>query len=227
MTITNRAIKTCIDLVKDHEIGFRKDHPWRKSGLHALQHGLRVAAIAEDIAKENELPEASITMLKVCGILHDVGYIKTYNEHGYNSMIMVSDFLDKEFNKEEADLCKEIIKHHSNKSENITGNVLEHIFKDADLIDEYGVQSLMMCSNWVDHKTPFYFKALEARIGEKELAFGDKVYDMLKTEAGKTLFKRKIDFVKTLKGQLADENKGSLDYETYLTYINDDSTGKL
>lgn len=221
--MSTSKIEACIQFVsrltENNTIKFKKAHPWRHGGLHILQHGLRVSSIALEIMANEEqiFDEEAKEIIQIAGILHDIGSIQQKAHHSLISVEMCKAFLSTITEGAQYDEILSIIGEHSSKSDRNT-TVLSNIFKDADLIDEYGVQSLLMCANWVDETTPFFFKELEKRVGEEELSFGERLLTLVYTESGKRLVKDKIDFMNQLHKQLKYENLGSLDYETYLNY---------
>lgn len=213
------SIQFVANLVEDRKIDFEKSHPWRNDGLHVLQHGLRVGHIAQEIIKKDqlEISEQDKESLQLVAILHDIGSIQGRENHGLKSVDLCTAFLSTIVEADQQKNIESIIAEHSSKSNRNT-SLLSNIFKDADLIDEYGVQSLLMCANWVDRSTAFFFRELEARIGDKELTYADQLLTLVHTPGAKEIIHEKKEFMNQLHEQLKYENSGSLDYETYLVY---------
>lgn len=218
MNRVNLVMKWVKETCKDEMIDFKKDHPWRKPALHALQHGLRVYSLVEEIVEceQLEMTIAELELMKVAALIHDVGYIKDYFDHGLRSYEMAEGFLQDHFTSNEIEFIGEIVKNHSDK-ENPNYNQYVRVFQDADDIDEYGVQSILMCSNWVNKETPFFFKDLEKRMRDFEVPFGLKIIKTLTYDSSKNIVKAKMKYVEEILKHLERENAGSLDYETYLT----------
>lgn len=217
-------IETCIRFVSkkthDQALGFEKNMPWRKNGLHVLQHGLRVKNIALDIIQKSNftLEDISIENLCIAAILHDVGCVVSRENHGLKSIELTHDFLINLVSLERKAVIDELILKHSSKLDR-DDNLLLNILKDADIIDEYGIQSLMMCSNWVNQETPFFFKELENRISEKEIAYGYDLLEVAYCDASKSIISKKIEMIRIIYEQLKYENAGSLDHETFNHYM--------
>ncbi|MBN2794025.1 MAG: HD domain-containing protein [Clostridia bacterium] len=220
MRIIDEAIAFVILKVKDKKLDFESSHPWRTPGLHILQHGLRVKALAEEIYKseKNSIDENEFLMMQVACILHDIGTVEGKNLHAEKSAVLSKGFLEQHFNEEVVKRILFWIEKHSDKSEIHEDEILKFI-KDADIIEEFGVQSVLMSSNWINRETAFFFHDLEERMHTKEIAFGYKLIEIAQTKSGKSIIEKKLRFMEEMINQLAYENRGSLTYENYKTFM--------
>jgi len=213
----NKALKYVIDLVKDEELALETLHPWRVHGLHLMQHALRVEATCKKIiAREGlNLSPEDRECLSLASILHDVGKIKGRDHHGRVSVSMIGDLLDGlNLSQDQVETIKYLIEHHSDKK-NRTNHSLLNLFQDADALDEVGIQSVFMCSNWVDQASVFFFKDMESRLANEELAYIRRIDDILYYQASKTILKEREAFVSLVRDQLVDENMGSLSRDEF------------
>jgi len=83
------------------------------------------------------------------------------------------------------------------------------ILQDADILDEIGVMSLFMAANWIDKEDPFFFNYLSKRLEQKEIAFCENGFLLLKTKEAINILKKKKEFILLLNEQLKQEIKGT------------------
>lgn len=217
MIIIDHCIKYLIGEVEGKKIKVESLHPWRKDALHILQHSLRVKSYTELITESENIILDNIdkVALPVAAILHDIGNVQGKYEHAKKGVDMIQPFLETTFNDRDViDRINELIMNHSNKKERSKDQVL-NILVDADLLDEIGMQSVMMCSNWLDKDTAFFFQDFQNRIKEKELDFIEDTLSVTHFESSKKMLQEKTQFVKSIIVQLETENYGSLSRETY------------
>lgn len=214
------AKRFVIQEVNTSAISFESRLPWRRSGLHVLQHGLRVQALCHEIIKRSDLKVASHDrfILDMACILHDLGKIATLDGHGAMSANLSEDFLGSLVTQDEKTRIQNLLRQHSNKK-NRDDDLILNILKDADEIDEFGVQSMMMSSQWINKETPFFFKDLEARFIDKELPFGHKLLASMVLPGAQEIVREKLGFLEQMVQVFEFENRGSMTYETYLSYL--------
>lgn len=215
-TRVEAAIRFVKECTKDKTMDFESSYPWRRDGHHILQHSLRVYAMCDEIIKRENLilTQQEVEKLSLSCILHDLGKLISNSDHAKQSCKMITDFLDHWVSDEEKEEIIYLIAHHSEKDKRCDNQLL-NILKDADMMDEFGVQSLMMCSRNVDQTTPFYFKHLEKRLAERELPYGEELLKQLKHQGAKDMMAEKLLFMKNLTAHLVYENRGSIDVATY------------
>ena len=100
---------------------------------------------------------------------------------------IIKEWFESNTNDLEKDDINEIlflIENHSNK-DNKMKNLSLSILQDADILDEIGVMSLFMASNWIDKEDPFFFNHLSKRFEQKEIDFCEKGFSILKTNEAK------------------------------------------
>jgi uncharacterized protein len=189
-------------------------HPWRKDSEHVLMHSLRVHSLALKIL-ENErsrLSEDDAVLIQVAAILHDIGKYERKENHAEKSAEIVSEWLSKNPHLTEqihsVDKLIAIIEDHSNKK--VPEEDLSYaILKDADILDEIGVLSIFMASNWIDRSNPFFFNELHGRLKTFELSYCDKQMKRLNTDSAKGILQEKIDFINAFIQQLGSELNGT------------------
>ncbi len=217
MGLIEQSIKYLINEVDGKKITFESHHPWRADGMHIVQHSLRVKSCIEEI-KELEgigLNDIDTVALPLAAILHDIGKLHGKAGHANTSIEMIQPFLQAN-NLEPIiiERINELIFNHSNKNER-SDDLTMNLLIDADAIDEIGMQSIMMCSNWINRDSAFFFVDLHNRLENKELEFIEKVMEILYFDSSKSLVDKKIQFIRLVTTQLKSENSGSINRETY------------
>lgn len=129
-----------------------------KSGLdpklhyHGFHHVLDVMNAALLIAKESQITERELLLLKTAVLLHDSGFLHTYNEHEVIGTEIAGEMLPKYgYNKEDINVINGMIM--ATRIPQTATNQLEEIIADADLeylgtehferISEYLYEELM------------------------------------------------------------------------------------
>ncbi len=109
----------------------RKDLPPYLS-YHNVHHTKDVVHAAEYLAKEENIPEHELNILKTAALFHDSGYLHAYNDHEKSSCDNAKTFLPEfEYTPEEVDeVCKLIA---ATKMPQSPHNKLSEILCDADL----------------------------------------------------------------------------------------------
>lgn len=226
MNLIEKSIKYLIDEVEGKTIRFEVEHPWRKDGFHIVQHSLRVKSYVKQIKKAegiilNKIDEVA---LPLAAILHDIGRLYGSENHGIKSVEIIQSFLKSNIqNQDIINRINELIINHSNKN-NRSNDLIMNLLIDADAIDEIGIQSIMMCSNWINRDSAFFFVDLQERLENRELEFIEKILLILYFNSSKKIVSGKIEFIKLVATQLQKENSGSLNRESYkkiITYTNE------
>lgn len=213
----DKVIKFVIGHVDNQVLDFESCHPWRKDARHILQHGLRIDAYTKRIIKEEgiKLPAEEMQSLEAACILHDLGKLKGNQDHNLTSVDMVNDFLESNF--KQAVRIKDLIRNHRMKENRGEDKALNALL-DADMLDEVGMQSALMCSNWINKDTAYFFKEFEERLFHRELAYINDLIDQVYFQTSKNILIEKKRFIEGLVNQLKIENEGSLsrlDYQAY------------
>ena len=116
---------------------------------------------------------------------------------------------------DEIEKVLEMIADHSNKAVR-EQDFSKAVLKDADTLDEIGVMSIFMTSNWLERRSPFFFHDLRQRLIEFELPFCDEKLATLNTAGAKMLLREKKAFVESFIAQLTDEIQADASIETML-----------
>jgi HD superfamily phosphodiesterase len=210
MDILNDARLHLVDFLKGKQNGFKTRHPWRKGWEFTAMHCLRVEAYTLKIlARENHpLSENEITRLRLAAILHDLAKLEQTDDHARLGAELAGQWLQgyagNPLTGEETGRVVEMIAEHSNKAVR-EQDFSKAVLKDADLLDEIGVMSIFMSSNWLDNKTPFFFHDLHQRLADFEIPFCDRTLATLNTEGARKLLEEKKAFIETFIAQLGNE----------------------
>ena len=114
-------------------------------------HTLRVVSLCEEIARELKLSQEEIELVKLCGLLHDIGRFEQINrydsyddlstlDHGdVGEMILKKDKLINRFSKDNHNTILRAVKYHNKyrvpNTLNEKNKLFVNITRDADKID--------------------------------------------------------------------------------------------
>ena len=114
-------------------------------------HTLRVVSLCEEIARELKLSQEEIELVKLCGLLHDIGRFEQINrydsyddlstlDHGdVGEMILKKDKLINRFSKNNHNTILRAVKYHNKyrvpNTLNEKNKLFVNITRDADKID--------------------------------------------------------------------------------------------
>jgi uncharacterized protein len=210
MDILNDARLHLVDFLEGKQNGFKTKHPWRKGWEFTAMHCLRVEAYTRKIlARESHpLPENEIVVLRLAAILHDLAKLEQTDDHAKLGAELAGQWLrgyaGHPLTGGEIGRVAEMIACHSNKDVR-EQDFSKAVLKDADLLDEIGVMSIFMSSNWLEHQSPFFFHDLHQRLADFELPFCEKIRVTLNTEGARKLLEEKKAFIEVFNAQLEDE----------------------
>jgi hypothetical protein len=208
--ILDEARAYLIHSLKGKHNGFETRHPWRKEWEFAVLHSLRVESyVLRILARENHsLSEHEIILLRLAAILHDIARLDKRENHAISGAEIVEKWLQDHagYNLSSSDTARviELIADHSNKSVR-EQDFSKAVLKDADTLDEIGVMSIFMTSNWLEPRSPFFFYDLRQRLIEFELPFCDRKLAVLNTVGAKEILLAKKAFIENFIAQLTDE----------------------
>lgn len=231
--ILKEAKKFLVNYLKDKNIDYETIHPWRKSWEFIVLHSLRVEGYVNKILNgENKaISDEEVVITQLAAILHDIGRIHKREEHAKMGRDIVHNWLKENpviMNRiKDPDRLLYLIERHSNKEEKDLDYCL-NLLRDADILDEIGVMSVFMASNWIDRSNPYFFELLSDRVSNFELNFCDNGFKLLNTETAKSILREKRRFIEILDKQLKDELCGTElfgevnieDYFMDVVYIN-------
>lgn len=185
-------------------------HPWRVDWEFVILHSLQVESYVLKILKRQEetLSEDETLVLRLAAILHDIGRLDEQDDHARLGAEIACAWLESQPAEArggiDIDRMGELIATHSEKS-SPEQDFSKAVLKDADILDEIGVLSVMMTTNWIDRQSPFFFYQLRKRLLEFELPYCDQQYARLNTPGGRTILKGKKTFIQELLTQLDRE----------------------
>ena len=217
-----------VNSLKGKQNGFETKHPWRKDWEFAVLHSLRVESYTlEILARENHsLSEHEVVLLRFAAILHDIARLDKRENHAASGAEIVEKWLqtDPSHDLKRGDVTRvlEMIADHSNKAVR-ESDFSKAVLKDADTLDEIGVMSIFMTSNWLEHRSPFFFHELRKRLIEFELPFCDKQLSILNTNGAKEILREKKAFVENFIAQITDELKADEQVEQMIRLLSKNS----
>jgi len=185
-------------------------HPWRKNGEFIIYHSLRVACYVERILKDEgqRLSSDELLILRLAAVLHDLGRLVKVEGHAEISAQLVEAWLAADSRRSETikdpHRLRYLILAHSNKDHPET-DLAAQILKDADILDEIGVMSIFMASNWLDRSSSTFFADLLERLDGHELRTCDKQMARLGTKTAKAILQQKMGFIQGFIAQLEAE----------------------
>lgn len=215
--VVREAKDFLISYLNGKSCDYEVKHPWRKDSNFVIMHSFRVEAYTIKILEEegNSLSEAEKTVIKMAAVLHDIGRIERRENHAAISKNIVQAWLDENsyISRQIKDTEKllNIIKSHSDKDEP-EKDLACAIIKDADILDEIGVLSIFMSSNWIDRESPFFFNELLDRLKGFEISFCYKQMARLNTEAARKILSDKMKFIQQFNEQLELELEGTEEF---------------
>jgi HD superfamily phosphodiesterase len=203
-----------ISYLKDKNMDYETIHRWRCSWEFIVLHSLRVEGYVKKIlAGEGQvLPQEQVLTIRLAAILHDIGRIHKREEHALVGKNIIHYWLRE--NQEILNSIKDpdkllfLIERHSNKEDHESDYSLK-VLRDADILDEIGVMSVFMASNWIDRSNPYFFQLLSDRVENFEIDFCDNGFRLLNTETAKSILYEKRKFIELLNKQLKDELYGT------------------
>jgi hypothetical protein len=208
--ILNNAREYLVEFLKGKQHHFESKHPWRKEWEFVVLHSLQVEEYATKILKheQHNLSDTEIMLLRLAAILHDIGRLEITDDHAVLGAQITGGWLSKPCNnwltKKQKDSVFEMIAEHS-KKENPESDFSKAVLKDSDTLDEIGVMSIFMSSNWIDHHSPFFFHDLRQRLIEFEIPFCDRKLSILNTDGAKAIMSKKRIFIESFITQIIEE----------------------
>ena len=203
-----------VSYLKGKKIDYETIHPWRNSWEFIVLHSLRVEGYVKKIlaSEEQVLTQEEALTIRLAAILHDIGRVHTRDEHALIGRNIIEGWLreNQALSNEINDVDKVLylIERHSNKEGDESDYCL-NILRDADVLDEIGVMSVFMASNWIDRKNPYFFQLLSDRVESYELDFIDKGFKLINTECAKSMLSEKRKFMEQLVKHSKDELYGT------------------
>jgi HD superfamily phosphodiesterase len=217
-SILEEGKKFLVSYVKGKNINYETLHPWRNSWEFIVLHSLRVEGYVKKIFKDEnkDISQDDLLLTRLAATLHDIGRIHRKEGHALLGRDIIRDWLAG--NQTVANGVKDLdkllylIENHSDKKSD-ESDYCAKVLKDADVLDEIGVMSIFMTSNWIDRNNPYFFNLIHHRIGSFEIEFCHKALKLLKTETAKSILDEKRKFIELFNNQLKDELYGTEMFE--------------
>jgi putative nucleotidyltransferase with HDIG domain len=196
-------------------------HPWRRNWEFAVLHSLRVEAYTARIlaADQHSLSGEEITLLRLAAILHDIARLDKREEHAKLGAEIARRWLTESSSTplpgNDVARVAEMIADHSNKA-SPEPDYSKAVLKDADTLDEIGVMSIFMATNWVEMKSPFFFHELRQRLDDAEIPYCDRKLAILNTQGAKHVLQERKAFLESFIAQITDELQADAQIEQLL-----------
>lgn len=180
----------------------------KESGfIYRYEHSLRVAAIGQQIAKEEGLNKEALT---IACLLHDIGYIECFSDEDYDYHGRISERIARDFLESfayEKDLIETIcygIRIHTEEPEH-TPTSFEESIADADNIDRFDAFRLYegLRINSIENMSSIeIIEFANARIERLTTLLSHKNGTMTAARMWKDKITYQIDYFKKLKSQM-------------------------
>lgn len=210
--ILDATRKYLVDYLKDQRQANPSEgkHPWRKDWKFAVLHSLRVESYAMQIIAREPQPLSAheVRLVQVAAILHDIARLGDRRIHAQAGAEIAAKWLRAHaadiFDPGDIARIHKIIAGHPAK-EQPDDDPCSRILKDADVLDEIGVMSIFMASNWIEKESALFFHQLRRRIIEREIPFCDQEFARLQTDAAREILREKKAFIENFIAQITDE----------------------
>ena len=213
-SILYEAKKFLVTYLKDKHIDYEGNHPWRNSWEFIVLHSLRVDGYVQKIldCESHNLSYDEVLLTRLAAILHDIGRIYKREGHALLGRDIILNWIGGNIplarSIGDTNKLLYLIERHSNKEDDEVDYCLQ-VLRDADVLDEIGVMSIFMASNWIERSNPYYFELLLDRVENLEIDFCDNGFKLLKTESAKLILSEKRKFLTLFTDQLKDELCGT------------------
>lgn len=203
-----------VSYLKDKNIDYKTNHPWRNCWEFIVLHSLRVEGYVNKILEleNHDLTPDEVLNTRLAAILHDIGRVHKREGHALLGKDIIHNWLMENqsiFKRiKEPDKLLYLIERHSNKKDDDSDYCLK-VLRDADVLDEIGVMSIFMASNWIERSNPYFFNLLSGRIESFEISFCENGMELLNTESAKRILEDKKEFINLCNNQLKDELYGT------------------
>jgi uncharacterized protein len=208
--LLNEARNYLVEFLKGKQLQTETKHPWRKEWEFAVFHSLRVEAYIVKILEREQynMAEADVILLRLAAILHDIGRMEITSNHAELGAEVAGHWLSsispEKLTEKQKQKVIEMIADHSEKDQTET-DISNAVLKDADTLDEIGVMSIFMSSNWIDRQSPYFFRDLCRRLKEFEIPFCEEKMALLNTNGAREILKEKKAFIESFIIQLNSE----------------------
>jgi uncharacterized protein len=151
-------------------------------------------------------------LIRAAAIVHDIGKSEARDNHAVIGGEIINDFIKNKMIRflsidEEEELIF-MIRNHSNKTNRDKTNIGLNILIDSDFLDEIGMMSIIMSTNWIDKRDPNYYSLYQHRLEEFEIEYCTNGMHHLYANTSKKLLEEKMNFIKIANEQLKKEMLG-------------------
>jgi HD superfamily phosphodiesterase len=208
--ILNEARNYLVEFLRGKQLQIETQHPWRKAWEFVVLHSLRVEGYVVQILEREptHLSDTEFVLLRLAAIVHDIGRLEITENHAKLGAEIIEQWLTSNHPSQLTDKQKkkvvDLIAAHSEKGL-FEKDLSTAVLKDADTLDEIGVMSIFMTSNWIDHQSPYFFHELLKRLQEFEIPFCEEKMALLNTAGAREILAEKQAFIETFIVQLEVE----------------------
>lgn len=121
-----------IEKLKKHIITLLENELSKKLSYHGVHHTLKVLNVSEQYVDRLKISTSDANLLFTAALLHDTGFISTYDNHEETSILFAKKILP-EWNYTEQNIKKIEGMIRATKIPQQANNLLEQILADADL----------------------------------------------------------------------------------------------
>ena len=200
-----------------YEVSYETKHPWRLHWKYTIQHSYRVERYVNQILEKeyNKIHESEKILIRAAALVHDIGKSKTRENHAIIGGEIIKACIQNEkitfLTKDEEKELIYMISNHSNKEKRDDLNIGLNVLIDSDFLDEIGMMSLIMSTNWIDKNDPNYYALYQKRLEEMEIEYCNNGMKHLYTNMAKEILEEKLKFIRIANEQLKKEMFGIRD----------------
>jgi len=197
-----------------YEVRYETKHPWRLHWKYTIQHAYRVERYVNQILDKDfgNMLESKKILIRAAALVHDIGKSQTRENHAVIGGEIIKDCIKNSkitfLTKDEEEELIYMISNHSNKENRDDSNIGLNVLIDSDFLDEIGMMSLIMSTNWIDKNNPNYYTLYQKRLEEMEIEYCKKGMNHLYTSMAKEILEDKLKFIRIANEQLKKEMFG-------------------
>jgi putative nucleotidyltransferase with HDIG domain len=203
-----------IEHLSKYEVRYETKHPWRLHWKYTIQHSYRVERYVSQILEKEykSFNESKKILIRAAALVHDIGKSQTRENHAIIGGEIIKVCIQNEkitfLTKDEEKELIYMISNHSNKEKRKDSNIGLNVLIDSDFLDEIGMMSLIMSTNWIDKNDPNYYALYQKRLDEMEIEYCNNGMKHLYTNMAKEILEEKLKFIRIANEQLIKEMFG-------------------
>lgn len=206
-----------INHLSKFQVRYETKHPWRLHWKYTVMHSYRVEKYVKIILDKefDSMNEEKKLLIRAAALVHDIGKSEARDNHAIIGGGIISEYINNQkirfLSKEEEKELIHMISNHSNKTNRDIANNGLNILIDADFLDEIGMMSIIMSTNWIDKSDPNYYSLYQHRLEKIEIGYCNDGMTHLYTKTAKELLEEKMKFIKIANEQLKYEMLGIIE----------------